>query len=563
MGTKFETLALLGEQLERTSGRLDKREQIARFLSELEVEEIPPGLRLLIGQVFPEWDERTLNLSWRAVFKVAASLAKASEAEWQQAFSEAVDAGEAVRLVLDRFPDHAPEGPPLTILGVYEDFEAIAETKGKGSRARKEELLAALMSRAAPVEAKYLVKNVLREMRHGVSEGIVLDAIADAFAVKRQLVRRANMLLGDLGEVALTAMQAGESGLRELQPRLFRPMKPMLAQPAKDLAEACEQHKGEVALEYKLDGARVQIHKQGPAVRIFTRNLSDVTGSLPEIVEEVREQLHADEAIVEGEVIAVDGDGSPLPFQHLMRRFRRKHKIEETAQQVPVQLRLFDILFLDGEGLVDAPYQERWRILQQAKGATLSAGRMVPDNLEEAEAFVHKSYEEGHEGVMVKSLQSPYRPGVRGKSWLKVKRTMALDLVIVAADWGYGRRHGWLSNYHLAARDEARGTFLEVGKTFKGLTDEEFQQMTERLLALETHRERGTVFVEPQVVVEVLFNEIQASTQYESGLALRFARISRLREDKKPKDADTIQIMRQLFEEQFAQKGEYGGSKPA
>jgi DNA ligase-1 len=561
MATKFETLALLGEELEQTSGRLDKRERIASFLSELTVEEIPPGLRLLIGQVFPEWDERTLNLSWRAVFKVAASLATASEAEWQQAFSEAVDAGEAVRLVLERFPDYAPQKPRLTILSVYEGFAAIAETKGKGSRERKEELLTSLMSRATPVEAKYLVKNVLREMRHGVSEGIVLDAIADAFAVKRQLVRRAIMLLGDLGEVALTAMQAGESGLRELQPRLFRPMKPMLAQPAKDLAEAFEQHKGEVALEYKLDGARVQIHKQGPRVRIFTRNLSDVTGSLPEIVQEVAEHLNADQAIVEGEVIAVDGDGSPLPFQHLMRRFRRKHKIEETAQQVPVQLHLFDILYLDGGGLVDAPYEERWRILQQAKGGALSAGRVVPGNLEEAEAFVRESYEQGHEGVMVKSLNSPYRPGVRGKCWFKVKRTIALDLVIVAADWGYGRRHGWLSNYHLAARDEQQGTFLEVGKTFKGLTDEEFQQMTERLLPLEAHRERGTVFVEPEVVVEVLFNEIQASTQYESGLALRFARISRLREDKRPEETDTIQTMRQLFEEQFEQKGEYGGSE--
>lgn len=562
MATKFETLALLGEELEQTSGRLDKRKQIAHFLSELAVEEIPPGLRLLIGQVFPEWDERTLNLSWRAVFKVAASLANASETDWQQTFSEAVDAGEAVRLVLERFPDHTPEKPPLTILGVYESFEAIAETKGKGSRARKEELLASLMSRATPVEAKYLVKNVLREMRHGVSEGIVLDAIADAFAVKRQLVRRANMLLGDLGEVALTAMEKGDSGLRELQPRLFRPMKPMLAQPAKDLAEAFDHHEGQVALEYKLDGARVQIHKEGPAVRIFTRNLSDVTDSLPEIAQEVREQLDADKAIVEGEVIAVDGDGSPLPFQHLMRRFRRVHKIEETAQQVPVQLHLFDILYLDGEGLVDAPYEERWRILQQAKGGTHSAGRIVPGSLDEAEAFARQSYEEGHEGVMVKSLGSPYRPGVRGKSWFKVKRTMALDLVIVAADWGYGRRHGWLSNYHLAARDEERGTFLEVGKTFKGLTDEEFVQMTERLLALETHRERGTVFVEPQVVVEVLFNEIQASAQYESRLALRFARVSRLREDKKPEDADTIQTMRQLFDEQFQQKGEYGGSRP-
>jgi DNA ligase-1 len=327
--------------------------------------------------------------------------------------------------------------------------------------------------------------------------------------------------------------------------------------------EALENHGGEVALEYKLDGARVQIHKDGSAVRIFTRNLSEVTNSLPEVVEEVRELAGAERMIVEGEVIAVDEEGRPLPFQHLMRRFRRVHKVEEMAQRIPVQLHLFDILFLDGESLIDSPYRERWQKLERAKARLESTGRRLPRNLEEAKAFTSLSYEEGHEGVMVKHLESPYRPGVRGKSWLKVKRTTSLDLVIVAADWGYGRRHGWLSNYHLAARDEERGTFLEVGKTFKGLTDEEFQQMTERLLALEAQRQRGTVFVKPQVVVEVLFNEIQASPQYESGLALRFARISRLREDKGPQNADTIQSMRRLFEEQSEHKGEYGGADPA
>ncbi len=563
MATTFERLALLGEQLEQTSRRLEMRNAIALFLRDLSAEEIPPGLRLLIGQVFPEWDDKTLNLSWRATFEVAASLTQAPEADWRRAFSEAVDGGEAVRLVWDRFRREPPREPPLTIMDVYHCFEVIAETTGKGSRARKRELLASLLSRATPLEAKYLVKNVLREMRHGVSEGIVLDAIAEGFQVKKQLVRKANMLLGDLGEVALTARDKGESGLQEIGPRLFRPMKPMLAQPAQDLAEAVGSHGGEVALEYKLDGARVQIHKDGPTVRIFTRNLSEVTSSLPEIVQEVRESAGAEKMIVEGEVIAVDEEGRPLPFQHLMRRFRRVHEVEETAQRIPVQLYLFEILLLDGESLVDSPYQHRWLKLEQAKGSLQSAGRSIPRDLEEARAFTDLAYEEGHEGVMVKHLQSPYRPGVRGKSWLKVKRTTSLDLVILAADWGYGRRHGWLSNYHLAARDEERGIFLEVGKTFKGLTDEEFQQMTERLLALETQRQRGTVFVEPQVVVEVLFNEIQVSPQYKSGLALRFARISRLREDKGPEEADTIQTLHRLFEEQSEHKGEYGGADHA
>jgi len=283
------------------------------------------------------------------------------------------------------------------------------------------------------------------------------------------------MLWGDLGEVALAALTEGEAALKQATVRLFRPLKPMLAQTAEDLAEAFERYQGRVALEYKLDGARVQTHKRGDEVKIYSRQLSDVTASLPDVVEEIRQGLKAHEAIVEGEAVAVDAQGRPLPFQH--------------------------------------------------------------------------------EGVMAKDLASRYTPGVRGKAWLKLKHVLTLDLVIVAAAWGYGRLHGWLSNYHLAARDEATGEYLEVGKTFKGPTDEEFQEMTQRLLALERSRRGGTVFVEPRVVVEVLFNELQESSQYKSGLALRFARIARIREDKSPVEADTIQTLRRLYERQFEYKG--------
>ena len=560
--TDFKTLTSLGEQLEKTSGRLQMTEMIAQFLRELPADEVSPGVRLLVGSVFPEWDERTLRLSWRAVSKVINDLVGADEQDWQAVFDEAVDAGEAVRLLLEKLGKRPTKTPPLTILEVYATLETIAEEKGKGSRGRKEALLKSLLSRATPPEGKYLVKNILGEMRHGASEGILLDSIAEASGAKKTLVRRANMFLGDLGEVALLALMEGQAGLERVRPQLFRPLKPMLAQPARDLAEAFEYHKGEIALEYKLDGARVQIHKDGSAVKIFTRNLSQVTSSLPEIVDEVGSYTQAEQAILEGEVIAVDGKGRPLPFQHLMRRFRRVHNVEEMAQQVPVQLFLFDVLFRDGEALVDRPYDERWRILQQIKGAMIAAARSIPLNLAEGEDFAQQAYRGGHEGVMVKHLLSPYRPGVRGKSWLKVKHTLSLDLVIVAADWGYGRRHGWLSNYHLAARDEETDVFLEVGKTFKGLTDEEFESMTQTLLALETHRTGGTVYVEPGVVVEVLFNELQDSPQYESGLALRFARISRLREDKRPRDVDTLQTLRTLFDEQFAQKGRPQGTEP-
>ena len=553
--TSFETLASLGERLEKTSSRLQMRDMIAQFLRELASDELQPGVRLLLGQVFPEWDERTLNLSWRAVLKAITDLTEASAGEWRDVFDQAVDAGEAVRLLLERMGRTTPLSPSLSILEVYATLETIAEARGKGSRKQKEQLLKSLLPRANPLEAKYLVKDILREMRHGVSEGILLDAIAEASGAKQQTVRRANMFLGDLGEVALLASQEGQEGLEHTRPLLFRPLKPMLAQPVQHLREAFEFHRGEVALEYKLDGARVQIHKDGPVVKIFTRNLSQVTASLPEVVDQVLDQTQADEAILEGEVIAIDRQGRPLPFQHLMRRFRRVHDVEKMAQQVPVQLHLFDLLYRDGDSLVDRPYEERRRILEQTRGTMVTAARNIPHTLAEGEEFAEQAYRDGHEGVMVKHLFSSYRPGVRGKSWFKVKHTLSLDVVIVAADWGYGRRHGWLSNYHLAVREEDSGAFLEVGKTFKGLTDVEFQLMTERLLALEAHRKGGTVYVEPRVMVEVLFNEIQASPQYESGFALRFARISRLREDKKPADADTLQTLTELFSKQFAHKG--------
>ena len=561
--TPFAELASLGEQLERTTSRLELAGLLAEFLQKLDPAEIPAGVRLTIGQVFPEWDGRALNLSWKAAMKVVGELASPTAADREAIFSEAEDTGEAVRLLLERAlrqgsgqaRSEPPQPPPLTILDVYRAFEEITAATGPGSRKRKEELLRGLLLRATPVEAKYIVKDVLAEMRHGVGEGIMLEAIAQAAGVKPKLVRRANMLWGDLGEVALAALTQGEAALKQATVRLFRPLKPMLAQTAEDLAEAFERYQGRVALEYKLDGARVQIHKWGDEVKIYSRQLSDVTASLPDVVEEIKTGLKANEAIVEGEAVAVDAQGRPLPFQHLMRRFRRVHDVAAMVQEIPLQLHLFDLLYVDGRDLIDTACENRWQALEEIVGTLNLVSRLIPETVEEGEGFAEEAYRAGHEGVMAKHLASRYTPGMRGKAWLKLKHVLSLDLVIVAADWGYGRRHGWLSNYHLAVRDEGTGEYLEVGKTFKGPTDEEFQEMTQRLLALERSRRGGTVFVEPRVVVEVLFNELQESSQYKSGLALRFARITRVREDKSPAETDTIQTLRQLYEKQFEYKG--------
>jgi DNA ligase-1 len=392
-------------------------------------------------------------------------------------------------------------------------------------------------------------------MRHGASEGIMLDGIARASSAKSRVVRRANQLWGDVGEVALVALTQGEAGLRGATIRLFRPLKPMLAQTADDMADAFEQLKGHLALEYKLDGARVQIHRRGDQVRIYSRNLADVTASLPDVTRHVQGRMSAPEAILEGEAVAVDNHGRPLPFQHLMRRFRRKHDVSATLAAVPVQLYLFDALYVQGQSLVDEPYETRWAALAEAAGGLNLVPRFLPTNPDEGAAFAEAAYRDGHEGVMAKALGSAYSPGQRGKAWLKLKHVLSLDLVIIAAEWGYGRRHGWLSNYHLGALDAGSGEYRPVGKTFKGLTDAQFQEMTGRLLALERSRKGNTVVVQPQVVVEVLFNEIQASQQYPSGFALRFARISRIRDDKPPSEADTLQTLLRLYEQQFRFKG--------
>jgi DNA ligase-1 len=337
-------------------------------------------------------------------------------------------------------------------------------------------------------------------------------------------------------------------GLKKVGISVFRPIKPMLAKTAESVAEAWEAMKGPVALEYKLDGARVQIHARNGAVRIFSRNLADITEGFPEIVEQVRPALKKGEAIIEGEVIAVEPGGRPLPFQALSRRLGRVRDIETLRREIPVRLFLFDILFRDGILFIDKPNAERWRALA---GMSLSAvPRIVPKGEKEGEAFFQKAVREGYEGVVAKALSGLYSPGTRGSAWFKVKKVRSLDLVITAAEWGYGRRHGWLSNYVLSARDEETGEYLPVGKTFKGLTDLEFQAMTERLLHLRTGESRWSVSVKPEVVVEVLFSDVQKSPRYESGYALRFARIARVRDDKPPAEIDSIGTIAAIFKSQ-------------
>ncbi len=521
----FARLAWLARSLEATSRRLEKRALIADFLKGLRPDEVAPAVHLVVGRIFAESDERALNVGW-------ATLRRALEGRRQTTLTE----------------------EPLTIREVSRAFAEIAAARGPDSVRERRRLLESLLGRVASEDRDILLRIVFGEMRTGVNEGVMLEGIADAAGVDADTVRSAHMFLGDLGRVAEIALRDGATGLRSSGLRLMSPVKPMLAEMADDPDEVLKEHGGETAIEFKLDGARIQIHRVGDAVRIFSRRLTDVTDSLPEIGAFAR-SLPVSRFLLEGEVVAVDPAGKPLPFQDLMRRFRRVHDIEEAQREVPLRLYLFDLLHLDGRDLVDAPYAERWSRLESLVPLEVRTPRRIVHARAEIEAFLRESLEAGHEGLMAKSLSSTYSVGKRGKKWFKIKPADHLDLAIVAAEWGSGRREGWLSNYWLAVRDAATDAFQMIGKTFKGLTDAEFEVMTARMKSLAVSEERWGFHVRPEVVVEVAYNEIQRSPHYPSGFALRFARIVRVRDDKGPHDVDTYARLKALYAKQFERKG--------
>jgi DNA ligase-1 len=531
---------------------------VADFLNQLSADEVRPAVSMILGRTFPKWDQRVLEISWATLSDVIKRLTNVNWTSFREAFAKTGDIGAATKILFEssRIRKQATLFEnPLTILEVRRALEAIAEIAGYSSRERKERLLETLFSQASALEAKYLVKIIIGEMRTGFHEGLMELAVSKAFNIPLKVVQTATMLSGDIAEVAKIAKLHGKEGVLKLQLQVFRPFKPMMAQNCESIEEVLREHGGETAFEYKLDGARIQIHKHDDKIRVFSRRLTDVTQSLPEIVELIKSQVKARKAVLEGEVVAVGEDRSPMLFQHLMRRFRRVHKIEEMQRQIPIELYLFDILYLDDKDLIEVPYVERRRKLREVRGDIPLTKQLITKSAEEAKRFLEEAIEAGHEGLMAKKLDSAYTPGIRGKRWFKIKKTLEpLDLVIVGAEWGYGRRHNWLSDYYLAARDAETGKFMVVGKTFKGLADKEFVQMTKRLKQLTIEKRPHGVVVVPKIVVEIAYNEIQKSPKYECGMALRFARIKRIREDKSPEEADTIQRVKEIYERQYEKK---------
>lgn len=561
MRTEFGILAELCDKLEKTTKRSLMVKLVADFLKNLALDEVEPATSMILGQPLQKADERTLEVSWVTVRNILNRLIKVEWKTFSEAFGRTGDLGATIKSIFEeekiRRQARLVE-KSLTIIEVSRSFEAIAEISGTGSRERKELFLETLLGDATPLEAKYIVKILIREMRTGFNEGLMELAVAEAFGVPHQLVRKANMITGDLGEVAKKAKAEGEVGVSKLRLKVFRPIKPMLAQMAEDVKDALNQHGGRTSFEFKLDGARVQIHILRRNVRIFSRRLTDVTESFPEIVRLVQTHIRTKEAILEGEIIAVGDKGIPVPFQHLMRRFRRVRNIEDGVERIPVQLQLFDLVYLDGRSLIDEPYYKRRKKLEEISGDVALTKQIITSDSNEAESFLNEAMSCGHEGLIAKKLDSPYTPGVREKRWFKIKESLEpLDLVIVAAEYGYGRRYKWLSDYYLAARDPENDEFVVVGKTFKGLTDTEIIEVTRRLKELTVRKERRRVIVTPRIIVEVKYNEIQESSKYRCGMALRFARITRIRNDKTPEEADTIQKIQKIYEKQFEKKARF------
>ncbi len=446
----------------------------------------------------------------------------------------------------------AAEAASLHLREVDDAFTEIASIKGSGASASRQERLRNLLRQATRAEQDFIVRLLFGELRQGALEAVLVDAVAKASSVDIGTVRRAVMMAGTLAPVARAALGSGEAGLATFNIQLLQPVQPMLAQPSSDVGEAIEQLGLDTSLEWKLDGARIQVHKSGTEVRVFSRNLRDVTAAVPEVVESMR-ALSVQEAIVDGEVIALRPNGTPLPFQVTMQRFGRKLDVERLRAEIPLTPFFFDCLYADGESLVDASQESRVARLNIV-APTLVVPTLLRPTREQAQQFLDETLRHGHEGVMVKALGAGYAAGRRGQQWLKVKIARTLDLVVLAAEWGHGRRTGLLSNLHLGARDPEHGGFVMLGKTFKGLTDEMLAWQTEKLRTLEISHDRHTVYVKPELVVEIAFNDVQESPHYPGGLALRFARVKGYREDKSALNADTIHAVRAIYLQSIADR---------
>lgn len=506
-GVQFTELVGASKAVSETRARKKKIAVLSDVARRLGPEETEPGITFLCGELM----QGKLGIGFRQMSELRAEAALSAE---------------------------------LSVLDVHQAFEQMRAISGKGSKSARRALLHRLFARCTEDEQQFVRRLLIGELRQGALEGVVAESLAQAFDAEPGSVRQAIMLSGRIAAVAAALRSGGPATLTNFRLQLLRPVQPMLAQPGESFGDAWGKA-SPACIEAKLDGARIQVHRDGESVKVFTRQLNDVTDRVPEIVT-LAQSLPVRSVVLDGEAIALRQDERPQPFQVTMRRFGRKLEVEAMRSQLPLSCFFFDCLHLDGQDLLSDPLSTRIAA-QNFLPANCQVPRLVTDNSEEAASFLNRTLAHGHEGAMLKSLETPYEAGRRGACWLKLKPTHTLDLVVLAAEWGSGRRKGYLSNLHLGARDEDSGSFVMLGKTFKGLTDELLRFQTRELQARELSRNDWTVFVRPELVVEIEFDGVQESSQYPGELALRFARVKRYRPDKQANQADTIATVRQLF----------------
>ncbi len=547
----FNTLGDIYRKLEGTSSRLEMSAIVADFLKDAPDEELPQIILFLMGRTFPAWSEKELGIGSKLIIRAISGVTGVTEKKVEDAIRETGDPGLAAEGLMSKKSQTTLFSEKLTVARVQENLMRLPALSGKGSQDKKLAYISELLSSAESSDAKYIIRLVLGELRLGVGDGIVRDAIASAFSVDPRLVERAYSLSTDLGEVAKTAKKEGNAGLEKVSLHVGRPVEVMLAQKIGGIHEAVEKL-GTAAFEIKYDGVRIQIHKSGNEVKLFTRRLENVTAQFPEIVAAARDNIKAESAILEGELVAIRSmaDRHPRPFQDLSKRIKRKYDIAEMVETIPVEINLFDVVALGGESKLGLGFEDRRKLLADIMSQTAVfrlAEQVVTDSVEDAEAFYREALALGHEGVMAKNLSAPYQPGSRVGYMYKVKPVMeTLDLVIAGATWGEGRRAHWLGSYLLAVYDPESGNYLTIGRMGTGFSDEQLEEMTN--LLKEDIEESGTeVVLRPKVVVEVAYEEIQKSPTYSSGYALRFPRLVRFRPDKGPQDADTPQRVEDII----------------
>lgn len=547
----FKEFAEFCESIGKISSTLELTARISDFIKKIEDEKDLYNIVLFImGKIYPPWEEKELGVGIGLLYEALENISGLKKEKIEDMVREFGDLGLVSEKLIAGRSMLTLEIEELSIQRVREIFDEISSLTGEGSRKRKILLLTGLYGIASPLEAKYLTRLIMNEMRLGVGEGIVRDAIAKAFDVGEDLVERAYMVTNDLGKVAVIAKKSGKEGLEKIKIELHTPVRMMLAQVAESFEEAIAEM-GMVAVEWKFDGSRVQIHYGNGELRIYSRRLENVTNALPEIADEIRRTV-TEGVILDGEVIAVK-DGKPMPFQHVLRRFRRKHGVSKMAEKIPLQFHAFDILFMNGE-IIDRPLVERRKMLQSVISESERikiAKQVITSDKEEIERIFGEAINAGHEGVMLKNPSSPYVPGKRGKHWLKLKSVMeTLDLVVVGGEWGEGKRSHLISSYELACLDDLTGNLLKIGKVATGFTDEDLEELTEIFKQIIILHEGKRVEFQPRYVFEVAYQEIQKSPKYESGYALRFPRFIRLRDDKDLSEADRISRVEDLYQRQ-------------